>query len=298
MKIWDPAQKSAAAFRARQRLKDALPLPVVASLIGIRGHLRGQQTDEPKLALRTTLQRFYPTLVAPDHVPSQSVDLKVYSQFGEDGRLLDLFSRVGVTTRTFIEIGVGDGRECNTANLALTFGWSGVMIDGSQRNIDLAQRHYRRLPGARVKLVKAFVTAENVNDIVAAHESCAEIDLLSVDIDGMDYWIWDAFRAVSPRVVVVEYNAGVGVSSDAVTPYRPDFDRFKADPCGLQYGASLAALTRLGQDKGYVLAGCSAGLNAFFVRADAASGLVEAMSPGPAHATSLHRTIRPTPDIR
>lgn len=98
-----------------------------------------------------------------------------------------------------------------------------------------------------------------------------EIDLLSIDIDGNDYWVWKAMTAIRPRVVVIEYNSSFGPDRSVTVAYDPSFRRYEKHPSGLYYGASLQALNKLAAQKGYFLAGCdSAGVNAFFVRDDLA----------------------------
>jgi hypothetical protein len=93
--------------------------------------------------------------------------------------------------------------------------------------------------------------------------------LLSIDIDGNDYWTWEAITVVNPTIVVIEYNARFGASRSVTVPYRADFVRSRAHYSMIYYGASLTALWALGRRKGYSLVGCnSAGNNAFFVRQD------------------------------
>ena len=201
-------------------------------------------------------------------------EVKCYSQNGEDGVLLYVFSTVGVTNRCFVEFGVGDGRECNTANLVLNFGWNGVLIDSDERNVSAARYYYQKMLGpesANIKVVQCLVTMENINKVLLDSGINGEIDLLSIDIDGNDYWVWKAITAIDPRVVVIEYNASLGFEKSITVKYNSNFDRFEAHPSGFYHGASLAALTKLANYKGYVLAGCeSNGVNAFFVRKDVA----------------------------
>lgn len=201
-------------------------------------------------------------------------ELSVYSQNGEDGILLYLFSRIGTTSRTFVEFGVGDGTECNSANLSINFAWSGLLMDGGEENMRHARRFYDRVLGERaasVAVAKRWITAENIDELIGEHGIRGEIDLLSVDIDGNDYWVWRAIRSVDPRVVVVEYNPSFGIDNAVTVPYDPAFQRRAKHPSGFYHGASLRALAALGGEKGYVLVGCdSRGVNAFFVRRDVA----------------------------
>jgi hypothetical protein len=190
---------------------------------------------------------------------------KGYSQNDEDGIIQEIFRRIGHTNRVFIEFGCGDGLENNSLYLLLS-GWSGVWIDGDPVNVDLV----RKMPlgsatHARLKVDCSMLTAENIDGLLWSLCGQPEIDLLSIDIDGNDYWIWEAIQRISPRVVIVEYNATFRPPLHMVQAYRAD-----AVWNGTNYfGSSLSAFEHLGRAKGYALVGCNlAGQNAFFVRKD------------------------------
>jgi hypothetical protein len=188
-----------------------------------------------------------------------------YSQNDEDGILQEIFYRIGSTSKTFIEFGCGNGLENNTTYLLLA-GWRGAWIDGGAEEIASARQHHAEaIQSGRLTVDCQMLTAENIDSIVSRLGLGGEIDLLSIDIDGNDYWVWSAIRSVIPRVVVIEYNATFRPPADVVQAYRPD-----AQWDGSNYfGASLSALQRLGELKGFSLVGCSlAGTNAFFVRND------------------------------
>lgn len=230
------------------------------------------------LALRET---YAALAVAPEYKSEiNKHEARVYSQNGEDGILLFLFSKIGVVHHTFVEFGVSDGRECNSANLALNFGWHGVLIEGSPKLAARAQEFYKaQLVGPqshRVTIVNDFVRPNNINDLLRAHHMIGEIDLLSVDIDSHDYWVWEKIDVVQPRIVVAEVNGSFGAREAVTIPYDESFDRFAAEPHGFYYGMSVAAAEKLGKQKGYTLVGCDmSGVNAFFVRNDllSATGL-------------------------
>jgi hypothetical protein len=204
----------------------------------------------------------------------------VYSQNGEDGILLWLFSVIGTTNRKFVEFGVGDGRECNTRLLSSEWGWSGLQIEGEERFA--AEANEIAPPG--VKVICSYVSPENINALIENAGLEGDIDLLSIDIDGNDYWLWKAVNSVSPRAVVVEYNASYGPNAVIVPTYSsgpiPTFgDTIESK---LKWGSSLAALSKLASDLGYKLIGCeSSGVNAFFVRNDCVNTLPE-FEPGDA----------------
>jgi hypothetical protein len=190
---------------------------------------------------------------------------KLYSQNDEDGIIQEVFRRIGTTARTFVEFGVETGAECNTAKLLIE-GWRGLWIEAKADNADAIRRRFAPfLQDGRLTLTQDLVTAENIDTLITAGGFAGEIDLVGIDIDYNDYWVWKAMTAVRPRVVVIEYNASLRPPLSLTVPYDPhvswDGSNF--------YGASLEALVRLGADKGYRIVGCSiAGVNAFFVRAD------------------------------
>lgn len=245
------------------------------------------------------LKQQYPAIAADQgyKLAINKFEDKAYSQNGEDGMLLYIFSKIGVTNRCFVEFGIGDGKECNTANLALNFGWRGLLMDGSEEYVALAKQYYKnelyykRQLGDRssdVKIAHCFVTVDNINPVLRSNGMEGEIDLLSIDIDGNEYWIWKAITAINPRVVVIEYNASMGDKESITVKYDPEFDKHNFIPFNFYYGASLAALTKLAHSKGYILVGCdSTGLNAFFIRGDAAGGKFTPLPPAPLEISFL-----------
>lgn len=193
-------------------------------------------------------------------------EFKVYSQWGEDGIVQFLLRHVPITRRVFVEFGVQDYTESTTRYLLIHDNWSGLILDGSERHIAHIQRDpiYWRY---NLKAVRAFITRDNINGLLRDNGLTGPIGLLSVDIDGNDYWVWEAIDAVTPAIVVVEYNARYGPERAVTVPYQADFDRTKAHHSCIYYGASLAALVALGRRKGYAFVGSNtAGNNAFFVR--------------------------------
>lgn len=226
---------------------------------------------------------------------------KCFSQNNEDGILLYLFSKIGATSRRFVEFGVQDGRQCNTANLSLNFGWSGLLIEADARCVEAARNFYRDMLGvgaANVGIIQSFVTAENIDRLLIENGLQGEIDLLSIDIDGNDYWVWKAIQAVAPRVVVIEYNAAFGAERSITIPYESSFSAENRGANGIYCGASLTALARLGAQKGYALVGCdSNGVNAFFVRRDLAADKFPEVQASDAYFPNARYLLRGlTPD--
>lgn len=236
-------------------------------------------------ALRDVRERFS-DLRADDVQDSQRTrfllcEAKINSQNGEDGILMTLLNAIGAKSKTFVEVGVQDGTECNCANLALHFGWQGLMLEANSADVRRATEFYGSIDpgGQRVKVVEAIVTAENINELVRLHSQSLSVDVLSIDVDGVDYWLWAAVSVINPSIVVIEYNAYLSPAQPITVPYKASFDRFAEHSSGFYFGASVAALQRLAERKGYQLVCCdSSGVNAFFVRKDLCVGRFEQIS--------------------
>ena len=202
-----------------------------------------------------------------DGVPSER-EFRVFSQWGEDGIIQYLIRQVPVDRKIFIEFGVENYLESNTRFLLTNNCWAGLVIDGSESNVEFIKQDSIYW-ASNLKAEHCFVTAENINDIIRRAGMQGDIGLLSIDIDGNDYWVWAAIDSVSPRIVICEYNAHFGRHAQLTVPYQPDFVRDKAHFSKIYYGASIAALNALADAKGYSLvAANSAGNNVFFVRND------------------------------
>jgi hypothetical protein len=189
---------------------------------------------------------------------------KVYSQCDEDGIIQEIFHRIGSTNRRFVEFGVENGLENNTLKMLLE-GWAGLWIDGNAEHVKSIEKRFSDvLADNRLAVQLAFITAENINELISAWGT-GEVDLLSIDIDGNDLYVWQAINVISPRVVVIEFNSKFPPPLSIVQEYDP-MNVWR----GTDYmGASLEALTRLGRRLGYSLVGTTLmGLNAFFVRSD------------------------------
>ncbi len=210
------------------------------------------------------------------------VEFKVYSQWGEDGIIDWLIERVPISAERFIEFGVESYLEANTRFLLKQRNWKGLVIDRSPDYVQLIKadpiswRH-------DLRATAHFVTRENINALFARDGFTGPIGLLSIDIDGMDYWVWERIDTIEPDIVVCEYNAVFGDIHAITVPHNADFGRMKAHHSGCYFGASIGALCHLGALKGYKLVGTnSAGCNAFFVRDrhyQALAGRIADMTP-------------------
>ncbi len=192
---------------------------------------------------------------------------RVFSQFEEDGKLLFIFSIIGMQHKTFLEIGSKDGVNSNSANLAFNFDYHGLFIDYDLKSIKRGRKFYAKYPHPwmyQPTFVHSKVTAENINETVEKAGFKGEIDLLSIDIDGNDYWIWNALEAVSPRVVIIETQIAFGLNN-IVVPYDANYAYPGKHPT--YHGASPTAMVNLGKKKGYRLVGANQlGYNLIFVK--------------------------------
>ena len=189
---------------------------------------------------------------------------RALSQYDADGIVAEIFRRIGEEHRSFVEFGTGDGLENNTAYL-LGQGWRGLWLEGDESMHKAQLRNYpAAIEASRLRCVRSFLTRENINEVIRGAGRSGPIDLLSVDIDGNDYHLWEALTVVEPRVVVAEYNAYVPPPLRWVMAYDPTYEW---DQRSTYFGASLASFEALAKRKGLRLVGCDiVGLNAFFVR--------------------------------
>lgn len=218
-------------------------------------------------------------------------EFRVFSQFGDDGIIQYLIHNMDIPSKTFIEFGVQTYVESNTRFLLMNNNWKGLVIEGDQASVDLIRRddiYWRH----DLTAVNEFVTKENINRIFTDNGFTGEIGLLSIDIDGNDYWIWECIDAVDPVIVIVEYNSVFGPRHAVTVPYRPDFVRTSAHYSNLYWGASLKAFCLLGEKKGYCFAGCNSnGNNAYFIRKDRIGNL-RALSADEGYVESRFRESR------
>ncbi len=250
--------------------------------------LKQLQTTSLLLAAKINVERVI--RLKPENGLSE-LEFKVYSQWGEDGIIQHLIHNLCIENTIFVEFGVENYTEANTRFLLMNNNWSGLVIDGSQENIDFIKNddiYWKH----QLTATCSFITRENINELILNAGISGDIGLLSVDIDGNDYWVWEAIDVVSPRIVVAEYNSVFGAEHKVTVPYRPDFQRRKAHFSCLYYGASLAALCELAEKKGYMFIGCnSAGNNAFFIRKDLESMMKE-LTPQSGFISSKFRESR------
>lgn len=201
-------------------------------------------------------------------------EFKVFSQNGEDGVIGEIFHRIGTTNRFFVEFGVENGSQCNTLFLAHTLGWGGVYFEPDPAGFDQLERRYRSNPA--VATHSTAITPSNVEQCFHDAGVPLEPDLLSIDVDGNDYWIWNAIVDFRPRVVIIEYNGTLDLDSVVIAKKSDHYDW----DATANFGSSLRAVEDLADAKGYQLVHTeSQGVNAFFVRKDLVSSAEFDVSP-------------------
>lgn len=200
------------------------------------------------------------------------VEFKVFSQFGEDGIIEFLVSKLNIKNKFFIEFGVENYNESNTRFLMMNRNWSGLIIDGSKKNIDYVKKRKYYWQYDLIAIHK-FITKENINDLIKdnlpKHLVDDDIGILSVDIDGMDYWVLSEIECIRPNIIICEYNSLFKNDRPLTVPYQENFTRFNSHYSGVYYGANLMAFSSLLSKKGYKYIGSNTqNENAFFVQND------------------------------
>jgi hypothetical protein len=228
------------------------------ALYHIQHQLNGltDQVEQAKmLAARSILFEFRRQREA---IPLTQTEFKVFSQFGDDGIIQYIITKLNlpVAERRFVEFGVENYRESNTRFLLLNNNWSGLVMDGSETHVSFIRQDSIYWKYDLTALAR-FITRENINSILRDAGFEGRIGILSIDVDGNDYWIWEAIRVVDPAVVIVEYNGAFGGREAVTIPYQPDFNRKNAHYSLLYWGTSLMALCQLAGEKDYVWIGCN-----------------------------------------
>lgn len=241
--------------------------------------IRNRFNPDVQISQVQLMQQYQQMAKNKDLPKLSSTGFRVFSQFEEDGLLLFIFSILGMTRKTFVEIGSDDGVNSNSANLYFNFGWHGLFIDGNPKSIKRGIKFFNKYPNPWFyppKFKCAKVKRENVNALIESGGLNGEIGLLSIDIDGNDYWVWDAISVVNPQVVIIETHNEFGLN-DIVVPYDPDY--FYPGKHPIYHGASPIAMNKLAQRKGYRLVGANElGFNFIFVRNDLAPDLLPEVS--------------------
>jgi hypothetical protein len=260
-----------------------------------------QQLDVAQAAL---VANWRGLLQAGQILPFDTVGFQTYSENEEDGILLYIFTVAGTTNKVVVEISSQDGRICMASNLIIHHRWCGFLFDGDSSFVASGRQFFGRHPATRScppTFEARWFDRDNVNALLAALNVPSEIDLLSLDLDGNDLYIWEALNVTRPRVLVCEFNNIVPSDRSVTIPYRADF-MWQKLPAKQQFfrSASLLAFARVSEAKGYRLVGWNAlGYNAFFLRNDVAPDIFPTRAPVELDANQFAAAMRRThwPDI-
>ena len=222
----------------------------------------------------------------------KDVEFSIFSQFGDDGIIQWLIHNLDIPNKTFIEFGVDDYNESNTRFLMMNDNWSGFVMDGSENNmLKLKAEYYYWKHDLNSKAI--FINKDNINELIASQNLHKDLGLLHIDLDGNDYYIWNAINVVEPIIVIVEYNSIFGTDRAISTIYDDDFVRSKAHYSNLLFGSSIKSLYQLATNKGYSFIGCNnAGNNAYFIRNDKINDVIKPVTLKDGYIESKFRESR------
>ena len=242
----------------------------------------------------------WPIVHSNCHSGINRYEYSLLSQHGEDGIIRYVFDQIGFDQRFFLEFGFG-AHQCNSLRLMLKENFGGLLIDASQETCDFFNRSATHFSIPDVRAICRSLDCQNLDETIRLAALPGEIDFLSIDVDGNDYWLWKELKYVSARLAVIEYNAGLGSTWSATIPYDPEYRLGESFPDSFFYGASLPALEKLGREKGYRLIGCdSRGVNSFFLREDIPAPEIRTLTPEAAyqpHRNWLDRGIPATQQL-
>ena len=246
----------------KRKLKEFLNASVV-----IPNVIDNRWSPETKIGLKNQYNYYIELGKKKEPVSIKDAGIRVFSQFEEDGLLLAIFGLIGHTNKTFADLGSSNGINSNCANLAINFGWKGIFIDGDLDELNKGIEFYKNHPDTWIhppRFKHGFIQRENINKLLLEAEISGEIDLLSIDLDGNDYWIWDAIEVISPRVVIIETHVEFGMNN-IVVPYNKDYSypgKHKD-----YHGTSPVAMNKLANKLGYRLVGANSyGFNTIYVK--------------------------------
>lgn len=194
----------------------------------------------------------------------QEAEYKIFSQTGEDGIIDFLLEKLDISNCKFIEIGVGDYSEANTRYIYEKSFSEGLIIDIENNLRDKVSKNINLWKGL-LHVENIEINSENINEILDKYNLNANLDLFSIDIDGIDYWVIDNLKPQISKLFVLEYNPTFGHNLEITIPNIKNFNRFKSHYSGCYYGCSLKAMIKLMDKKGYDFLGTNKlNFNAFF----------------------------------
>ena len=190
---------------------------------------------------------------------------KVFSQDNEDGIIQYLLKSFELETVKFVEIGTQDYSESNTRYIFETRRCEGLIIDpfpDLDKKIDSILRIWKN----KLSIHNEFINSENINKVLEKYSFEKNIDVFSIDIDGIDFWVLNSLPSKISKIFIIEYNPFFGAEKEISVPNIKNFEILKYDPTGICFGASLKAIIKLMNQKGYVFVGTNRlNVNSFFV---------------------------------
>jgi len=269
-------------------------LPSVPQLYSFYRRIRSLQSidvDSLNQQIQQILINQYRLIHASGSTPYVRISdagFRCYSEFEEDGIILYVLSTIGFKTKKVVEMCCGTGDECMATNLILNHGFQGFLFDGDEYNIARANSFFKSKTDCLLTpphLIHAWITKENVNHLLRQNGAKGEIDLFSLDMDGNDYYIWEAITEINPRLCISETHNIIPDDLSITIPYQTHFN------CGEKHGyeqefrsVSLLAMTKLSEKKGYRLIGAHKhGFNVVFLRNDIGLDVFPAVSIDTVH---------------
>jgi hypothetical protein len=231
--------------------------------------IRDKVSPAVQLSLAQLALQYKAILADGKQIDLSDTGFSIFSSLEEDGLLFYIISCLGIKNGRFVDIGSNDCINSNCANLAFNMGWSGLFIDGDERNSRIGKKLYaahRLTQPYQNNFATAMVTPNNVNQLLEQKGFTGEIDFLSIDIDGDDYWIWQAIETISPKIVMIENHVEYGLNDVVVPIGAPkQLRQHHSD----YHGASPVAMCKLATSKDYRLIGANRlGFNSIFLRND------------------------------
>ena len=257
----------------KSRIKNAARTIVDRAATRIETHLTSSFALDPRTTPATKIGQLqlwhhYRAQIEAGCAPKlHETGFRCFSQFEEDGKILFIMAALGIQEGVFLDLGSADGVNSNCANLALNFGWRGFFVDGNQSNIERGRTFYESHPDTWAyppTFIFAMINRENINQLLTEASVPAEVDFMSIDIDGNDYWVWDALSVTTAKVVMIETHIEFGMNN-IVVPYDKDYVYPGRHPD--YHGASPVAMEKLARRKSYRLVGANRyGFNTIYVR--------------------------------
>ena len=250
------------------RVINKIKSPIVSLLRSV------SDNDSINQQLQLVIKNQYKILSSLNSIPSiNEAGFRVYSQFEEDGLLLYVFSIIGFKSKRVVEMCCGTGNECMAANLIINHGFFGYLFDGDLSNIELAKKFFNSKKDCVLyspKIIEAWITKENVNRLLIEEGAVGEVDLLSLDLDGNDYWIWDSISVINPRVFICEIQNTIPKEFSLTMKYDESSNYQNKVGLKREYrSVSLLAMVKKSNEKHYKLIGANRhGFNLIFLRED------------------------------